>query len=343
MIQRFFGKPGASVRIGAVALAWIILISVLHASLNGEPQHPKKLLMGYMPVIANLAAPLVDYATRDADVRFDALKFGSFAEMAEAFRSNHIQAAFIIAPLALVLHQQGVPLKIVYIGNRHESTFVKRKGLNCRTPMDMAGKTVAVPIRFSGHLLAIKRCLREHGADPDSINIVEIPPPDMAAALASGGIEGYFVGEPFAGKAIESGIAERMLDVESIWPHFICNLMIVRAETVQSHPDWVQALVSAAVRSGFWARDHIDEAIEIAMRYWNQDPKVVRYAFTQPPDRIRFDLYMPLREELELIASEMDLAGLTSTRIDVEGIIDDRFARAVVLKKAAALKEALLD
>ena len=60
--------------------------------------------MGYMPVITNLASPLLDYATRDGDgVRFRALKFASFAEMAEALRNNQIQAAFMIAPLSIVL------------------------------------------------------------------------------------------------------------------------------------------------------------------------------------------------------------------------------------------------
>ena len=235
MSHHFPGRPKASISIVVIALAWVALISVLHASLNGEKPAPKRILMGYMPVISNLAAPLADYATRNGDVRLEALKFGSFAEMAEAFRSNHIQAAFIIAPLALTLYQQGVPLRIVYIGNRHESTLVKRKGLAAQTLLDMAGKTVAVPIRFSGHLLAIKRYLREHSADPESIRLVEVPPPDMPVALAAGGVDGYFVGEPFASKAIESGIGEKMLDVESIWPGFICNLVIVRTETIESH------------------------------------------------------------------------------------------------------------
>ena len=62
--------------------------------------------MGYMPVISNLAAPILDYVTKDGDgVRFEAVKFSSFAEMAEALRNGHIQVAFIIAPLAIVLDE----------------------------------------------------------------------------------------------------------------------------------------------------------------------------------------------------------------------------------------------
>ena len=120
-------------------------------------QHDQRqvVTMGYMPVITNLAAPLLDYASTDNayPIRFRALKFASFAEMAEALRNNKIQAAFIIAPLSIVLRQQGEDVKVVYIGNRHESTMVVRKDLHAKTLAELSGRTIAVPMRYSGHNL----------------------------------------------------------------------------------------------------------------------------------------------------------------------------------------------
>lgn len=343
MILNFLQQLPAALRIAVIAIGWVILVGGMHFFLNGERPPANHVLMGYMPVITNLAAPVVDYATRAANVRFEALKFGSFAEMSEAFRSGHIQAAFIIAPLAVALHQQGVPLKVVYIGNRHESTLVQRKDLQCRSLSEMRGKTVAVPIRYSGHLLAVKRYLREQGMDPECIRLVEIPPPDMPAALSTGGIDGYFVGEPFASKALVSGIATRLVDVEAIWPKFICNLMIVRDDLVRDHPDWVQTLVTASVWSGFWARDHIEDAVALATRYWGQDPKVVSYAFEHPPGRVRFDLYTPAVEEMEQVAEEMRSAGLLDGRPDLSAMVEDRFARAVKVEKVSSVDKVLVQ
>jgi len=336
MIPSFQG-PSIALRIIVMATVWLCLISLLHATLNGEKRAPRKVLMGYMPVVTNLAAPIVDAMSRDRDVQFEALKFGSFAEMAEAFRSKHIQVAFIIAPLAIALHQQGVPLKVVYIGNRHESTLVVRRDEEATHIQGLAGKTIAVPIRYSGHLLALKRHLRGNGMDPQSIRLVEVPPPDMHVALTTGSVDGYFVGEPFASKSIKSGDARRFLNVETIWPKFICNLMIVREELIATHPQWVQDLVNAAVRSGFWAQTHIDEAIDLAVRYWGQDPEVVRLALSDPPGRVRFDLYTPMRDELEEIGREMQLAGLIEGSADVSGMVDDRFAQRVESGEVHAL------
>ncbi len=332
--------PGI-LRAGLIAVLWLALISFLHFHLNVERRHARKVLMGYMPVITNLAAPLVDAASRRADPRFEAVKFGSFAEMGEAFKSGHIDVAFMIAPLAVAMAGQGVPLKIVYIGNRHESTLVVRKDLDCRTFADLTGRTVAVPMRYAGHLLAVRRLQRKMGMDEEAIRIVEIPPPDMAPALASGGIDGYVVGEPFAARAIRSGVGVRLLDVEDAWPGFICNLMIVRESLIVAHPDWVQKLVTAAVRAGFWAERHIDEAVDTACRYWGQDPDVVRYVLSTPPGRVRFDMYAPVAEELEEVGREMAASGLLEDAGDIRSLIDDRFAKAADAKAVDALGDIL--
>jgi NitT/TauT family transport system substrate-binding protein len=328
-MSKLFFPSSTEVRIGLMAIAWLLVINMAHLYLNGQRQKANILRMGYMPVVANLASPLVDYATRGDGLRFEALKFGSFSEMGEAFRCGNIEAAFIIAPLAIVLFEQGVPLKIVYIGNRHESTLVMRAGVKCESPTNIAGKTLAVPTRYSGHFLALKRYLRENGLDGSGVNIVEVPPPEMPAALAAAEIDGYFVGEPFASKSLFGGFGKRFLDVETIWPKFICNVLIVREELIRKHPEWVQRLVAAAARSGIWAGEHVDEAVEIVSRYWGQDHEVIQYAFSHPPGRFRFDLYVPVPEELNEMLQEMRRDGLTETDMDARTMVEDRFAKAV--------------
>ncbi len=327
-------------RVLGAALLWLIVISSLHYALNSERSAvPDKVVMGYMPVVTNLAAPLVDLASRDDDVHFQALKLASFAEMAEAFRAGHIQVAFIIAPLAIRLFQQGVPLKVVYIGNRHESTLVVRKDCPARSLADLAGRSIAVPIRYSGHYLAIRKHLREQGLRPDAIKIIEIPPPDMPAALAAGGIDGYFVGEPFASKTLQNGLSRRLLDVESIWPRFICNLMIVHEELIRKHPQWVQTLVTAAVRSGLYARDHLEEVEQVLCSYWGQERTLVSFTFSSQPGRFQYDLYLPVQDELDEMAEEMLKTGFIDRLDDLKGLVDDGFARRASTETVRSLRE----
>jgi len=323
-----------------IALGWLIIISLLQYHFDYQHEERKVIRMGYMPVITNLAAALIDQASEDAgEYRFRAIKFSSFAEMAEALRNNHIDAAFIIAPLAIVLRQSGEDVKIVYIGNRHESTLVVRKGLHIKKIDDLSGRTLAVPMRYSGHYLEARRLADEKAVSPP-VKIVEMNPPDMASALASGGLDAYFVGEPFAAQTILAGDSEVLYYVEQLRPHFICNLLLVRKNLIDRDADAVRQLVSAAVRSGFWARAHPKEAARIASHYWNQDPKTILYALTTPPNRIEFDRGIPDPAELQQLADLMVRYRLLDDS-NIKGLVDSRFAKEASRKKITDLQSIL--
>ena len=317
--------------IAALATGWLILISALHLWLNYDHGKRKVVTMGYMPVVTNLAAPILDHISRSkTGIRFKGLKFSSFAEMAEALRNGRIQVAFMIAPLAIVLRQQGEDVKIVYIGNRHESTLVTRKELGIETLDDLVGKTLAVPMRYSGHNLSILKLMEENGFS-GRINVVEMNPPDMASALATGSLDAYYVGEPFAAQTLKSGDANRLYYVEELWENFICNLVLVRQSLIEDDPDSVGRLVQGAVRSGIWARQNPEEAARIATRYWNQPVELIEYALTTPKNRIVYDRFVPQLEELQHMSDLMVHFNLAKSS-DIAGLIEDRFAKEADLQ-----------
>lgn len=309
-----------------ISVSWLVFISFAHYRLNFDHGSKKTVYMGYMPVITNLAAPLLDDASKEReDVRFKALKFSSFSEMGESLRNGKIDAAFIIAPLSVVLKQQGEDIKIVYIGNRNESTLVTRRAAKIRSLSDLAGNKVAVPSRFSGHNITLRKLLKKQGLE-GQVNIVEMNPPDMAAALSSGALDAYFVGEPFAARSLVAGESDVLYYVEQIAEHFICNLMIVRNDFIKNDPETVKMLVTAAARAGFWAENHPDKTVAIAARYWNQPENLARYALTTPKDRIDFSLYTPKTAEIQAIADDMLSLGLIKNN-NIDGLVDDQFAK----------------
>lgn len=325
-------------RLSLLALGWLLVISLLHYRLNLYEPNRKIVQLGYMPVLTNMAAPLLDRASRDGSgLRFKAMKFSSFAEMAEALRNDQIQAAFIIAPLSIVLKQQGVDIRIVCIGNRHESTMVTRKDLGINRIEDLVGKTVAVPMRFSGHNLLLLRELRKRGLE-GQVRIVEMNPPDMAAAMATKTLDAYFVGEPFPAKTLKQGESSLLFHVEDVWPGFICNLVITKKSLIDREPDTVRRLVQGAARAGAWASAHQDEAAEIVATYWNQNPELIKYVMNNPKNRIVYDRFVPQQKELQEIADLMADFGLSKSR-DITNLLDDSFARSASTAGVASLAD----
>jgi len=324
-----------------LCLLWLLVISMLHFYFNREESVDTVISMGYMPVISNLSAPVLDHLTKESErLRFRAIKYASFAEMVESFRNGHIQAAFIIAPLSIVLKQQGEDIHVVYIGNRHESTLVARKDLKIKNVSDFVGKTIAVPMKYSGHNVALLQLIDQNNLT-GRVNIVEMNPPDMAASLAAGSLDAYFVGEPFAAQTLKSGDADLVHYVEDIWRGFICNLLIVKKSFIQSNPDEVRIMVHAAVRSGIWAQNNPQEASALASKYWNQPSDLVQYALSTPQNRIVFDEFTPKQVEMQHLADLMvNYKLLENSRID--GLVDDQFARLVDLKGVFSL-DSILD
>jgi NitT/TauT family transport system substrate-binding protein len=69
---------------------------------------------------------VTDYVSRyslDGNL-FIPKKFQGFPEIKEALIAGRMQAGFMVAPMAMALRSQGVPIKIVYLGHRYGSAVV---------------------------------------------------------------------------------------------------------------------------------------------------------------------------------------------------------------------------
>jgi len=122
--------------------------------------------------------------------------FQGFPEIKEALMSNKMQAAFMVAPMAIALRAQGVPVKIVYLGHRYGSAVVVRKDGPIHRVSDLRGRILAIPSRFSDERLIVFRALSANGMDAKKdLRMVEMAPPDVAGALAASAIDAFSVGE----------------------------------------------------------------------------------------------------------------------------------------------------
>jgi len=198
------------------AAAWLVLISSLHAYLNVNwpavlndyrPLSERKITVAYLPVTCQLTCPVTDYISKFSDngELFLPRMFQGFPELKEALISNRVQAAFIVAPMAIALKAQGVPIKVVYLGHRYGSAVVVKKNGPIKTVADLRGHTIAIPSRFSDERLLLFRAMKVWGMKAGDIKMVEMAPPDVSGALAAGAIDGFSMGEPFPSQAEIAG------------------------------------------------------------------------------------------------------------------------------------------
>lgn len=256
--------------------------------------------------------------------------FQGFPEIKEALIANRMQAGFLVAPMAIALRSQGVPIKIVYLGHRYGSAFVVAKDGPVRAVTDLRGRTVAIPSRFSDERLIVGRALRANGLAESDIKMVEMAPPDVASALNSGAIDAFIMGEPFPSQAELGGYGRVLFFAKEYWPDYISCVLVVRDEIIERRPEAVQLLVDGIARSGMWldeGRPHREYAAEFVGRYYfHQPPRVLRWALTNPMERVTYTPLSPTRPDFELIQSLMHDAKLIERTLPFEDIVDVRFA-----------------
>ncbi|HJX91926.1 MAG TPA: ABC transporter substrate-binding protein [Pyrinomonadaceae bacterium] len=285
-----------------------------------------ELKVGFLPVTCHLTCPVTDYATRTSTMtHFESQRFTDFPTVVESIKSGRLDATFMIAPLAMKLREQGVPVKICYLGHRDGSTVIVRKDLPAQSLRDLKGKTFAIPSKYSNQYLVIRKLMEEQGVKPDEIKFVELPPPDMPGALAAKAIDAYFVGEPHAAKAELDGSGRVLYHAKDIWPHFISCVLVVTEKLIKERPEVVRDLVRGIAENGEWAETHRIEAAKVVSPYFRQDEKLVRYVLTQPPNRVSYRMLTPTDEDLQKIEDMALKAGVLTKAISMSDLIDREF------------------
>jgi NitT/TauT family transport system substrate-binding protein len=283
--------------------------------------------VGFLPVTCHLTCPVTDFATKTTTTgtRFVSQRFTEFPTVVEALKARKLEATFMLAPLAMVLREQGVPIRIVYLGHRDGSTVMVAKNSSARSIRDLKGKTFARPSKFSNQYLVITKLMEDEGMQPGDINFVDLPPPDMPSALAAGAIDAYFVGEPHAAKAEVSGTGRVLYYAKDIWPRFVSCVLVVRDELIEEHPEMVRDLVRGIAESGEWAERNRLLAAKVAAPYFRQDQKLLEFVLTQPTDRVSYRHLTPTDEDLTMIRTSALKAGILRAPIDISDLGDRRF------------------
>jgi len=332
-------RPGRKILAGVVL--WTGVVTAAHLTLNFDwsaafndrlPLARRKLNVAYIPVTCHLACPVTDFISRfslDGAV-FIPRMFQGFPEIKEALISDRMQVGFMVAPMAIALKSQGVPIKIVYLGHRYGSAVVVAKDGPIRSVRDLAGKTIAIPSRFSDERLILFKALKQNGMSASDVKMIEMAPPDVAGALAAGAVDAFSMGEPYPSQAELGGFGRVLFHARQYWPDYMSCVVVVRQDVIDSRPQAVQVLVDGIARSGLWldeGRAHREDAADFVARYYyRQRPEILRHALTEPLDRVIYTRLTPRKPDFDMVRDLMMETGVLDRKIAFEEYVDPRFA-----------------
>lgn len=319
-----------------------VLGGALAAALPGWAAAAQPLLVGGLPVTCNLTLPVacvaraaLNAATPAGGPRFEYeySKYNGWPEIKESLMAGRIQAAYMLAPLVMDLADKKIPVKIVSLGHRSGAVIMVRSDSPHQRFKDLAGKRIAIPSRFAVDFLFLRKMLAREGMTPKDIQIIEMPPPDMPAALYARAVDAYCTGEPFGAAAQRAGYARALRMTRDEWRNYICCVLTVREELIAGNRPLVQDLVNHVLGAGLWLdrkQDHRNTAVTIAAgrKYFNQDPNIIRFVMENPVDRVTYGDLRMIRAEFEELMQLSLEAGTLKSPVPYEKYMDESFARA---------------
>jgi NitT/TauT family transport system substrate-binding protein len=299
----------------------------------------ESLQVGGLPVTCNLTLPVAcearaarSAAAGDPRHPYTYSKYSGWPEIKESLMAGRIQAGYMLAPLVMDLADKKIPVKIVSLGHRSGAVIMVRTESPYQQFRQLAGKRIAIPSRFAVDFLFLRKMLARENMTPADIEIVEMPPPDMPAALYADAVDAYCTGEPFGASAQRAGYARPLRMTRDEWRNYICCVLTVREELIASQPELVQDLVDHVLGAGVWldaAQGNRDTAIAIAAGrdYFNQDPNILKFVMENPTDRVTYGDLRMIRAEFDELMQLSIEAGTISHPIAYETYVDERFAR----------------
>ncbi len=317
----------------AATLPWSLL------SCAGQKDKP--LQVGGLPVTCNLTLPVACMAREAANVAATAgqprfhyaySKFSGWPEIKESLMTGRIQAAYMLAPLVMDLADKKIPVKIVSLGHRSGAVIMVRSDSPYQDFKQLAGKRIAIPSRFAVDFLFLRKMLAREGMTPADIEIMEMAPPDMPAALYANAVDAYCTGEPFGAAAQRAGYARPLRMTRDEWRNYICCVLTVREELIAENPALIQDLVDHVLGAGVWLdtqQANRDKAVAIAAgrQFFNQDPKILQFVMENPTDRVTYGDLRMIRAEFDELMQLSIEAGTIKHPIAYETYVNETFAR----------------
>ncbi len=123
------------------------------------------------------------------------IQFNSGADVISALASKAVDISLNGSSPTAAGYSRGIPLHVIYVYdniNDAEALVVKK---SIKSAKDLVGKKIAVPFGSTTHF-HMMFALEAKGIDPKSVNVLDMSPPDMAAAWKRGDIDGGFVWDP---------------------------------------------------------------------------------------------------------------------------------------------------
>jgi NitT/TauT family transport system substrate-binding protein len=255
-----FSTASTRLALGALATSLLLLGTILHVPARAAD--PVEIKASTIPVIdfGAFEAARAKGFFDEQGLKIDTTPTVGGAVGIPALVAGQIQLAASNIVSVILAAANGLDVQIVGAGDTTGDAAPDLAGLvaaparTIRTGKDLEGKKIAVNARNNILWLYCREWVARTGGNPDAVQFLEVPFPQMLDAIAAGRVDAAMLVEPF----VSSGLSDKKVSVVS-WPYNAVEKRILVAEIVttktyaKAHPEVVERFVKGLNKGVEWA------------------------------------------------------------------------------------------
>jgi len=229
------------------------------------------------------------------------------AEM-DALAASQLDIGYVGVSPAIVAAARKVELSVIAGVNLEGSALVTSNSIN--SVSELKSKKIATPAPGSIQYILMGMLMASNKMSLSDVDLYAgtIKPPDMAPALQTGLINGYFIWEPFVSKSVVSGVGKVLAESKDIWVGHPCCVVVTRNDFAARNGNVVFAVVRAHQKAVQYIESNPSDAKAIAQKWTKLDEAVIDAAFS----RVKYT-YAVSKEDVRRFVQEIINLGVGGT------------------------------
>lgn len=285
---------------------FILIIAIftlcVGCGVKNDPESKPIIKIGYLPIThaTPLFVDVYKHGNDFGDYEVELVKFGSWPDLMDALNAGRIDGASVLIQLAMKAKEKGIDLKAIALGHLDGNVIISSEEIE--TASDIKGTTFAIPHTYSTHHLLLHELILQEGLQYDDVDMVEMPPAEMPAALAEDRIAGYVVAEPFGAFGVHLNVGKVLAFSDEVWPHSYCCVLVFRNEFLETYPEVADQFMENYVTAGKEANEKNEQLYEALQLFMNVEDEVLDLSLewiSFEPLRIEKAEYEKVREKVQ--------------------------------------------
>ena len=166
-----------------------------------------------------------------------------------------------------------------YKGSSAGSAILVHKDSSIQSLADLKGKKLAFKRGSSAHNVAVK-VLRKAGIELSEVTLVDLAPPDAAAAFKNGSIDAWSIWDPYTAVAQADPNTRVLTTAEGIvdaWSYFLAN-----GDFTNQNSELIPELLNQLSKVGHAAQGDLDKTAPLLAQITGVPENITRLTLTRP-------------------------------------------------------------